>query len=586
MTEILEIVAPPKKHPKPEDPKDKKPLTIRIHLLCDGTNNNRENIAAREKFELGKVSNSYKKFGKGNTAVTSYDNGRTNIAIMEPHVEVGKGKGGYSIVVKVYVEGQGTTKFKVDDTQGLAMGSGLSGVYQRARTGINEALNKLHTELFEDHPPEKYFIKQVDVDVFGFSRGAATARHAIHAITTEETMTVSGGPYAYGTSTQTYVITHPLFKRFWQLGYTETRADQIKIKFAGLYDTVVSVNASQLMSAWLANNTLDQRAVAKAEFALHLAAADEHRQDFPLHTIKSAKDAGKGAEYYLPGVHSDVGGSYNLANKDLLDERKANSRIREMKGEDSLLKLEAQKAELIKLGHKDDDVVIETTKWIYARSQPTKPIAHGGKLYVYRQISGLEYARPSDEIKRVINRGRISDLKEDMKNLKENGWYEDGEIYIDTDYVASTVRTAKIILNPLDALINGSPVSGRLITNRFGIASAYSNIPLKIMVEHSRKQQILIKQKLDQRADIILATQPALKALEDSIKKYMGAKGKTGSKPDDWLNIKTALTHHAGIKKFRNRHVHMSGRFDSPLIDPGYTPRIKNNVRKRFYYEG
>ena len=41
----------------------------------------------------------------------------------------------------------------------------------------------------------------------------------------------------------------------------------------------VFVNASQLLPAWIANNTLNQKAVAKAKFALHLAAADEHRVD-------------------------------------------------------------------------------------------------------------------------------------------------------------------------------------------------------------------------------------------------------------------------------------------------------------------
>jgi hypothetical protein len=578
MTDINEGYQPPTKEKAPEDPKDKKPLLIRIHLLCDGTKNNKTNIAEREKFEQGKESAAYKKQGTGSD--NSYDNGKTNIALMEPHIEVGLNKNGYDAVVKVYVEGQGTFDRQADGLVGYAMGAGASGVYQRARDGINRALEQLQEILFGEKTPEKHFIKQVDLDVFGFSRGAATARHAIHAITTEEAMTISSPD---GMGAQRVIITYPLEQRFRQLGYTETRPDQIKIIFAGLYDTVVSVNASQLKPAWMANNTRDQRAVAKAKFALHLAAADEHREDFPLHTIKSSKSAGKGAEFYLPGAHSDVGGSYNLANTDLLDKKIQNARIREVRTTGAYSDLLKEKEELISLGHRKEDIEIETTEWRSGRGGrwPSE-----GKLYVYRQINGYEYARPSDETERVINRGRVSDLKEDMQNLKQDGWYKDGQIRIDKDYVASTVRAAEYLVNPIGAAMSGSPVSGKLITNRRGIKSAYSNIPLKIMARYARKFSLQIVGKLEQRADITLATDPALQLLEKDIEKYIGAKGNTGSKPEDWLVIASAKAIHNNIQKIRNEHLHMSSRFNTPVKEFGFTPRIIKNRRRRFYYEG
>jgi hypothetical protein len=49
-------------------------------------------------------------------------------------------------------------------------------------------------------------------------------------------------------------------------------------------------------------------AVRFAAKVLQLAAGDEHRAKFSLTTVQSA--GGKGEEYYMPGVHSDVGGSY------------------------------------------------------------------------------------------------------------------------------------------------------------------------------------------------------------------------------------------------------------------------------------
>ena len=53
-------------------------------MFFDGTNNNRDNIEEREK-----NSDIYKKYRKADGS-GSYDNGRTNIAIMEPYVSTKK----------------------------------------------------------------------------------------------------------------------------------------------------------------------------------------------------------------------------------------------------------------------------------------------------------------------------------------------------------------------------------------------------------------------------------------------------------------------------------------------------------------
>jgi len=579
MTELIEGYSPPILKKEADDPKDKKPLTIRIILLCDGTNNNKNNIAEREKFEKNEKaeSASHKEFGG---VGSSYDNGRTNIASMEPHVESGEGIGGYSFVAKVYIQGQGTFNFKSDSNLfGKGMGALSSGVYQRAREGINDALALLQAKFLDKKKPELFFIKQIDIDVFGFSRGAATARHAIHVATTEETIVVTD-PTGYGA--QTVVTNQPLFDRLRLRGYSEMRKDNVKIIFAGLYDTVVSVNASQLMPAWIANNTRSQQAVAKAKFALHLAAADEHRKDFPLHRITSATKVGTGAEYFLPGVHSDIGGSYNLANDQLLEEgkEKKDAVIRELKGDGNYGDLVKRQKELEEWGHK---TVLEVTAWFYTEygKFPSE-----GRLYAYRQIHGLEYARPSNEIDRVINRGRVSDLKKDMENLKTDGWYKKGQIVIDVDYLATSVRVVGAILNPLSTLIDGSPKSGRLIVNRYGITSGYCNIPLKFMVEHSRKHSILINAKLDRRIDLVLKTVPEFKSVEDALREYMSKKGLTGSQPSDWNNFATAQDAYSGIKELRRKHLHMSSAFTVPIMDPGFTPRFEGNRRRRFYYEG
>lgn len=568
MTDVNEGCEAPIEEKVPEDPKGKDPLFIRIHLFFDGTNNNKTNIGEREKSEALEGSTAYKDHSSDDP--NSYDNGRTNIALMEEQVREYVNQNGYDIAMKIYVEGQGTFNMLGDATLGKAFGAMKSGVYRRARDGIDKAFAQLESKLFSEKDPDEFFIKQVDIDVFGFSRGAATARHAIHAMLTEETMTFSD---PYGGHTETIIITQPLHQRIRLKGYTEMRADQVKINFAGLYDTVVSVNASQLAPKWLANNTRDQRAVKHAKFTLHLAAADEHRLDFPLHRITSAPTCKK-AEFFLPGVHSDIGGSYNLANERLLGDDEGAGPIEHaiiLIAEGDYNDLQEKAKQFQRQGW--DLLPIEVTSWVHNRAGGKRP--RKGKLY--RKINGLEYMRSSNEIEKVINRGQLSALEEDMANLKALGWYLDDEIRIEIDYLSTAVR----LLNPLS-----KDVAGKLIVNRYGIKSAYSYIPLKIMMKYSRDHGVKIWEKLDNRAEIVLGNEPELKVLEENIDTYIAKKGNTGSKPEDWLNMEEAVSHCETIMNIRNRHMHMSSRFNWPVIDPGFTPRFEKNIRKRFYYEG
>lgn len=577
MPQVGEAYSPPSNEPKPDDPEGKKGLTLRIHLLFDGTNNNKANIVEREKFELGEDSDSYNRFGNG--LDTSYDNGRTNIATMESFIVEGKGVGGYNYVVKVYVQGQGTRAFEADSTKGLAFGSGLTGVYHRAREGITDALNTIYRDFLQKYTPDDYFIRQVDIDVFGFSRGAATARHAIHALTTSETITISD-PNGY--SSETIIVTHPFFERLKLLGYSETRADQVKIIFAGLYDTVVSVNASQLTPAWFANNTRDQRAVAKAKYALHLAAADEHRQDFPLHRIKSAISAGTGAEYYLPGVHSDIGGSYNLANQMLIDKGENYTEIRDLKAVGKYIDLRAQERDWRSKKYKTE---LEITEWLTTRAGMRVPRL--GRLYVYRTLNKTEYVRTTNEVDRPINRGTMAELEADKANLISDGWYKEEQLTIESRAITTIARAMNIFGSADLEDIH----SGVLIANRIGITSGYCNIPLKFMAEHARRQAIQIDEKLEQQANRVLEEVEEFKNLEACLRSYMAAKGPTGSKPEDWNNIREAVKYYPGIKELRNKHLHNSTRLDSSLytgysLDPGFTPRFEKGLRRRFYYEG
>jgi len=284
--ESVAVIAPPPKEKDPEE-KEKKPLKLRMSLFFDGTMNNRMNIEAREKKTAA--------FQKHSSDGSSYENGRTNIAIMEPHLK--DTAEGYDFYNKEYIEGIGTFQDGDDSTVwGGGFGAGDSGVVTRAEEGADKVFKWVINS--DDVDKYQHEITKLSVDVFGFSRGSAAARYAIFLVLKDKAKALQ-----------------PRLEKF---GYV-FGDDAVEVTFAGLYDTVLSYKLSQWFKG--SSNKLEQKAIKYAKKAIHLAAADEHRKNFPLHNIKGAKANG-GEEYYLPGVHSDVGGSYNKADEEAIKKEK------------------------------------------------------------------------------------------------------------------------------------------------------------------------------------------------------------------------------------------------------------------------
>lgn len=291
MTQIGEGINPPAvEPPEREENTKKKPVSVRCILLYDGTGNNKTNIEAKSESSQNNAayqdtrSKKYVLFGEHTGAGDdSYENGLTNIALLDGYMAE-QAAAGYDITILVYTEGAGTINLGGDTKLGYGIGVGEAGVKNKCELGITKAVSKLINGKLDGNNlnPNEYYFKLVTVDVFGFSRGAATARFAIHQILKQENKTLA--------------------ERLKSFGYT---TEKVEVCFAGLFDTVSSHGIN------FSNNTspLKLDAVRDAKKVLHLAAADEHRENFSLTNINSAN--GKGEEYFLPGVHSDIGGSYH-----------------------------------------------------------------------------------------------------------------------------------------------------------------------------------------------------------------------------------------------------------------------------------
>ena len=355
---------------------DEKNIKIRFSIFFDGTLNNSTNINHRlvasldgndKKSPEEKLSDEELKIAQELTQemsdedierskdfynkfkdVDSYENGYTNIVKLEKYYDTDP-RDGYEYVLASYVEGPGTINEKKDDTLGYAFGVWTAGVKAKVKKGVSEAVSIISTT----HPNKSVMIEAITLDAFGFSRGAAAARYYIH---------------------QALVASNSVAKQLKDLGY---KVGTVEASFAGLYDTVSShgFNFNDDTSK------LKLDAITHAKDVVQLAAADEHREKFSLTTIKSSK---VGIQIFLPGVHSDVGGSYRDGKGEKLT-------IYWTMGPTAQEKAEAEKQNLIKAGwYKDAELTIKTN--IQSRAGGKVKIKEAA-LHAERESISNQYSR-------------------------------------------------------------------------------------------------------------------------------------------------------------------------------------------------
>jgi hypothetical protein len=281
--QVGESIKTPDPEQQEEPVGDKKPVKVRCVLLYDGTGNNKTNTNSRLDDKEGHYKKSKSLWSKIKGGNDSYENWFTNIASLDAYM-MDQSAEGYDITVMVYTEGIGTRDNDADTWLGLGTGTGVAGVKAKCNKGIMEAIEKIlgNTIQGDELTSSRHYFENLHFDIFGFSRGAAAARHAVYKLMFEEEKTI---------------------KDKMRLRGFEVR--EAKVCFSGLFDTVSSHGANF-------NNDVEKLNLNKmsaADMVVQLCAADEYRKNFSLTNIASS--GAKGTEYFMPGAHSDVGGSYH-----------------------------------------------------------------------------------------------------------------------------------------------------------------------------------------------------------------------------------------------------------------------------------
>ena len=222
-------------------------------------------------------------------------------------------------------------KYYVDDTVGTASGVGPRGITERVKQGIDGIVNQIKKVVAENNVT----ISSITFDCFGFSRGAAAARHfANEVLKPEKKETYTYEPteedgIILGDTSKPITITKttPLAGYLGEI-LTKNNIEIPKIidvRYIGLFETVESIIFKEkwFVGFWLAFfNPADSMHPVSEYFQIlrdvnlslknikgrvnHITAMTEYRKNFPL----TISDAPNQSVLQLYGAHSDVGGGY------------------------------------------------------------------------------------------------------------------------------------------------------------------------------------------------------------------------------------------------------------------------------------
>ncbi|MDD1792777.1 DUF2235 domain-containing protein [Enterovibrio sp. ZSDZ42] len=296
---------------------------LTIGVFFDGTGNNLEND--RYKETRGKTS-------------------RTNIGRLFDAYPEKEGE-----IAKIYISGVGTLDFEdredaiaaIDndedmETTGMATGSwdffGNSDAFDKWTSLIGQ----LRDTIADLEESGKYDdINHIEFDVFGFSRGAALARHFVNAANVgfpHYDSPVIPPDSDAGTRRRIQrnrfsvnIVPHLLSSEHQRAGetchYHIDESKQVSVRFVGIFDTVGSFGIPGDNNEDGFNLILSP---SSAEMVYHITAHHEYRGNFPLTSLKiDGKLADNFYEEVFPGAHADVGGGYpsmlQYGKKDLPD---------------------------------------------------------------------------------------------------------------------------------------------------------------------------------------------------------------------------------------------------------------------------
>ncbi|VEI21321.1 Uncharacterized conserved protein [Serratia plymuthica] len=283
--------------------KKKRAITLTIGVFFDGTGNNAINSGERQKACTGEhfgmdnadaqsalIQCTRLKRGFSGTAAGSHLGYYTNVhwlnTLYTTSFPVDGGMGQSAI----YIEGIGTESGEGDSGYGMATGRGDTGVVRKTDKAVAALAAAIRDYLAKPSETDVGLVMELQFDIFGFSRGAASARHFANRVFDQDSAIIAAIKAGLG-----------------EVEFSGTPGG--KTRFLGIFDTVAAIGTPANGLNPHSADTGEVNIVLRpgvAEKVFHITAQHECRFNFALNSVKPAWP-----ELALPGVHSDIGGGYN-----------------------------------------------------------------------------------------------------------------------------------------------------------------------------------------------------------------------------------------------------------------------------------
>lgn len=385
-------------------------LQVTMGMFFDGTGNNRFNTDTKPRNPT-EDSVSYKNFYSNVAKMWKYYIGSLDGAKL-----TGNGENGENF--NIYIEGIGTSNGNDDNDFGLGLAFGQTGIRPRVRAASFEVIDSIKQKTSLD----TIDIIEITFDVFGFSRGAAAARHFIDR-NSMDPFSYIRGDFKKPTNDPSIPVYNSLIEFY--LNHNQDRFIEVNIKwrFAGLYETVSSYGFNQ-------SNDITQLGLMNidhVEKIVHIRAKDEYRENFAFTpTTSNNTDV-----IQLLGVHSDIGGGYSLPKPSI-------------KGEE----------------------YSEYKKILYKSKTFSRP--------------AVQFNEPIPSPTEVRELDRIEEIQD--RFIKE-GWYRKNQEVIKKD--PNSINDIKIIDKFLYSTPSSNVYEFQIIATRERVETTYSHIPLRLMTERA-----------------------------------------------------------------------------------------------------
>lgn len=287
------------KAPLPQDEPERK-VTLVLGIFFDGTGNNAVNTekmleaCSAQHFDIDSpdaesilARNASEKMGVSGIGATSYLGYYTNIHWLNELYQESLEDSDSYVQKAIYVEGIGTQAGQADNQLSMMFGTDETGVIAKTDDAVAQLAQAIDKAL---HALKgKFVVETLLFDIFGFSRGAAAARHFANRVQSED-------------STIKNAISVGMRKFIYR------GAPAGSSRFIGILDTVAAIGT---LTNGLSTHSADTGEVnirlrpGVAQKVFHITARHECRYNFALNSVSPAWP-----ELALPGVHSDIGGGY------------------------------------------------------------------------------------------------------------------------------------------------------------------------------------------------------------------------------------------------------------------------------------